>query len=176
MELRADARIPFPRDVVFAAYRDHMVDLLPYLPNVRSIEVSSRKEDGPVAQLVNLWQGGGEIPTAIRAVLGDSMLSWTDHATWNATTLRCDWRIETRAFADALRIAGYDSFLEDAPGKTRLEIRGSIEVDARRIRGVPGFLAGKVGRTLEDFLGSRIQANLVETSKGLTKYLEDHAS
>ena len=32
--------------------------------------------------------------------------------------------------------------------------------------------AGKVGRTMEDFLGSKIQANLVETSKGLTQYLE----
>ena len=41
MELRADARIPFPRDVVFAAYRDEMTGLLQYLPNVRRIEVKS---------------------------------------------------------------------------------------------------------------------------------------
>jgi hypothetical protein len=172
MDLRADARIPFPRNVVFAAYRDQITELLPYLPNVRSIEVQSRIEEAPLVQMVNVWHGGGDVPSAVRAVLGDSMLSWTDHATWNESTLRCDWRTETQAFAEALRCAGYDLFLEDGHDKTLLEIRGTIDVDAKKIRGVPGFLAGKVGRTIEDFLGGKIQANLVETAKGLTQYLE----
>jgi hypothetical protein len=172
MELRADARIPFPRDVVFAAYRDHLTELLPYLPNVRNVDVTSREEKGPIVQLVNEWQGGGEIPAAVRAVLGDSMLGWTDRATWNAQSLNCDWRSETRAFGDALHCAGHNEFLEDGPGRTLLQIRGTIEVDAKRLRGIPGFLAAKVGRTLEEFLRSRIQTNLVETAKGLTKYLE----
>jgi hypothetical protein len=173
MDLRADARIPFPRNTVFAAYRDEITELLPYLPNVRSIEVKSRTGESPLVQLVNVWHGGGDVPSAVRAVLGDSMLSWTDHATWNESTLRCDWRTETQAFAEALHCAGYDLFLEDGQGKTLLEIRGTIEVDAKKIRGVPGFLAGKVGRTIEDFLGGKIQANLIETAKGLTRYLEE---
>ncbi len=171
MELHADARIPFSPDVVFAAYRDDIAAVLPYLPNVRSIEVRSRRDDGPVAELVNEWRGGGEIPGAVRAVLSDSMLSWTDHATWNSSLLRCDWRTESGAFSDALRCSGYDLFLDDGSGKTLLEIRGKLEVDAKKIRGVPGFLAGKIGHAVEEFLGARIQANLVETAKGLTNYL-----
>jgi hypothetical protein len=173
MQLHSDARIPFPREVVFVAYRDDITKFLPYLPNVRRIEVKSRKEDGPVVELVNEWHGGGEIPAAVRAVLGDSMLAWTDYATWNADKVRCDWRSETHAFAEALRCAGCNAFLEDGPGKTLLQIRGMLEVDAKKIRGVPTFLAGKVGRTVEEFLGGKIQLNLVETAKGLTKYLED---
>jgi hypothetical protein len=174
MDLRADARIPFPRVAVFAAYRDRLTELLPYLPNVRRVDVRSREEKGPVVQLVNEWHGGGEIPAAVRAVIGDSMLGWTDRATWNADKLNCDWRSETRAFGDALQCAGHNEFLEDGPGKTLLQIRGTIEVDAKKLRGIPGFLAGKVSRTLEEFLGGRIQMNLVETAKGLTKYLEQH--
>jgi hypothetical protein len=172
MELRADARIPFPRTLVFAAYRDDIAELLPYLPNVRSIDVKSRKDDGAIAYLVNEWHGGGEIPTALRAVLADSMLSWTDYATWNTETFRCEWRTETHAFREALRCAGYDVFLDDGPGKTLLEIRGTLDVDAKKIRGIPWFLGSKVGRVFEEFLGTKIQANLVETAKGLTKYLE----
>ena len=172
MELRADARIPFPRDVVFAAYRDHLPELLPYLPNVRGVEVKSRDEKGPIVNLVNDWQGGGDIPAAVRAILGDSMLGWTDRATWNADTLGCDWKTETHAFGDALHCAGHNEFREDGPGRTLFLVRGTIAVDAKRLRGVPGFLAGKVGRTLEEFLGGRIQTNHVETAKGLTKYLE----
>jgi hypothetical protein len=172
MELRADAHIPFPRDVVFAAYRDDIDKVLAYLPNVRGIEVQSRKDAGPVAELVNVWHGGGEIPAAARAILSESMLSWTDHATWDSDKLRCDWRIETHALTEAVLCRGFNLFLEEGPGKTLMEIRGTMEIDAKKIRGVPGFLAGKVGRTVEEFLGGKIQPNLVETAKGLTAYLQ----
>jgi hypothetical protein len=172
MDLRADAHIPFPRDVVFAAYRDDIAKLLPYLPNVRGIEVQSRKDAGPVSELVSVWHGGGEIPAAARAVLSEAMLSWTDHASWDAQKLACDWRIETHAMREAVLCQGVNVFLEDGPGRTLLEIRGVLDIDAKKIRGVPGFLAGKVGRTVEEFLGGKIQPNLVETAKGVTKYLE----
>jgi hypothetical protein len=173
MELRADVHFAFPPQVVFLAFRDDMAKLLPYLPSVSSIEIASRKQNGPLVENVIEWRGGGGIPAPLRAVLVGSVLSWTDYATWNADELCCDWRTETHAFTETVRCGAHDRFLEDGPGKTLLEIRGTIEVDAKRIRGVPGFLAGKVGRTMEDFLGSRIQANLIETSKGLSKYLEE---
>jgi len=172
MELRSDARIPFPRDVVFAAYRDDIVKLLPYLPNVRRIEVKSRKDDGPRSDLVNIWHGGGEIPAAARAVLSESMLSWTDYATWFADQLACEWRIETHAFTEAVQCGGRNEFVEDGPGNTILQIRGKLEIDAKKIKGVPGFLAGKVGKIVEEFLVGKIQPNLVETVKGLEKYLQ----
>ena len=97
MDLRADARIPFPREIVFAVYRDDIVKVVPYMTNVQSIEVRSRKDDGPNVTFVNEWKGGGEIPAAARAVLSEAMLSWTDYATWNSDALTCDWRIETHA-------------------------------------------------------------------------------
>ncbi len=172
MELRADAHIPFPRDVVFAAYRDDITKVLDYLPNVRRIDVQSRVDDGPISKHVNIWHGGGEIPAAARAVLSESVLSWTDYATWDGLRFTCQWRIETHAFTEAVLCGGLNTFLEDGPGKTLLEIRGKMEIDAKKIRGVPGFLAAKVGRTVEEFLSGKIQPNLVETARGLGKYLE----
>jgi hypothetical protein len=175
MELHADALIPFPRNVVFATYRDDIPKLLRFLPNVRSIEVKSRKDDGPVVQIVNEWRGGGEIPAAARAVLSEAMMSWTDYATWDAEKLRCEWRTETHAMTEAVDCKGYNVFLEEGPGKTLVQIRGKLEIDGKKIRGVPGFLAGKVGRTVEEFLGGKIGPNLVETAKGVTLYLEEKA-
>jgi hypothetical protein len=172
MEIVADARIPFPREIVFAAYRDEITDLLPYLPNVRSIEVKSRKEEGGVIEFVNEWRGGGDIPGAIRAVLSESVLAWTDYAAWHADDMRCEWRTETHAFTDAVTCKGINRFLVDGDARTLLEIRGNLEIDAKKIRGVPSFMAGKVGRMVEEFLVNKIQANLVETAKGLAKYLE----
>jgi hypothetical protein len=39
MKIEADARIAFPRDVAFRAYRDELPALVPHLPNVSAIEV-----------------------------------------------------------------------------------------------------------------------------------------
>jgi hypothetical protein len=173
MEIRADARIPFSREIVFAAYRDEIKDLLPYLPNVRGIDVKSRKDNGPIAEFVNEWKGGGDVPGALRAVLSESVLSWTDYATWNADDLVCDWRTETHAFTDAILCRGRNTFIDDGVDRTLLEIRGNLDIDPKKIRGVPGFLAGKVAKSIEEFLVGKIQSNLVETAKGLSKYLEE---
>lgn len=174
MDLAADAKLPFPRPVVYAAYRDKLVDLLEYLPNVRSIEIKSRKDDGEIVVFENVWHGGGEIPAAARAILSEAMLSWTDHARWNQAAWTCEWRIETHAFNEAVTCQGVNTFTEE-DGGTTLKIRGALTIDAKKIRGVPSLLAGKVGRTVEDFLGSKIRPNLVEVSEGLRKYLDAHA-
>jgi hypothetical protein len=172
MEIVADAKIPFAREAVFAAYRDDISKLLPYLPNVRSIEVKSRREEGAVIELENEWHGGGEVPSAVRAFLSESALAWTDHARWDASTFRCAWRTETRAFQGAVRSGGENAFYEQGPGETRIEFRGSLDVDAKKIRGVPGFLASTVGKGFEEFLVARVKANLVETARAVAKYLE----
>jgi hypothetical protein len=175
MEIHCDAHIPFPRDVVFKAYRDDITKLLPYLPNVRNIEVKSRKDDGTRSELVMVWHGGGEIPGAFRAVLSESMLSWTDYATWDSQALRCEWRTETHALTEAVQSRGANLFVEDGPGKTVLQMRGTFDIDPKKIRGVPGFLATKIGKAVEDFLGGKIEPNLLETAKGLTRYLQERS-
>jgi hypothetical protein len=172
MDIHLDVRIPFPREVVFTTYRDDMAKLVPFLPNVRSIEVKSREEDGPRTKTVLIWKGGGEIPGALRAVLSEAMLAWTDYATWDSQAFRCDWRTETHALTEAVHSQGANVFVEDGPGKTILQMRGKFEVDAKKIRGVPGFLAGKVSKAAEDFLGGKIEPNVLETAKGVAQYLE----
>ena len=171
MDLTADANLPFPRDVVFSAYRDKLLDLVDFLPNIRRIEVKSRKDEGGIVSLVNEWHGGGEIPAAARVVLAESMLSWTDYAEWNSDSFTCKWRIETHSFKDAIDCHGENRFV-DVDGKTRLEIRGTLTIDAKKVKGVPKLLSKSVSKTVEDFLLKKITPNLIEVSDGLRRYLE----
>ena len=172
MELRADLTLPYPRDVVFRVYRDKTPELLPYLPNVREIKVESRKEDGALVKMVNVWKGGGEIPAAARAFLSEAMLSWDDYARWDEAKWSCGWRIKTRSFTEAVRCEGENRFVALEDGGTRLEIRGSLSIDGSKVSGVPRFLAGKVAATVEAFLAEKIRPNLVETASSLRKHLE----
>jgi hypothetical protein len=170
MNLAADANLPFPRAVVFAAYRDHLLDVLPYLPNVRAIEPVSRVDQGRTAEIVSVWHGGGDIPAAARSVLSEKMLSWTDYARWDEAAFTCDWRIETKAFREAVVCHGQNVFLEHGDG-THLQIRGTLVIDAAKVRGVPRIFASRVSRVAERVLASKIEPNLAEMGRGLVQFL-----
>lgn len=173
MELRAEAIIEQDRDTVFRVYRDELKDLLPYLPNVRGIEVKSRKVDGPVVEYVNVWHGGGDIPAAVRAVLSESVLSWTDHARWDETDFSCQWRSEAHSFTEAVDSRGRNTFVALGPGRMAIRIDGRIDVDAAKIPGIPRLVAGKVGKLIEGFLIKQVQDNLQEVARGVGRYLRE---
>lgn len=174
MDIRADVTLPFPRDRVFTAYRDRLSELTEYLPNIRRIQVVSREEAGDEVRLVNEWTGGGDIPKAALAVLKESMLRWTDHATWKSSVYSVEWRTEVGAFPGVVKSSGLNRFVEVGDG-TRLEIRGSLVCDAAKLPGVPRLLSGGINPVVEKFLVGQVQVNLVEVAKGVGKLLERDA-
>jgi hypothetical protein len=174
MDLRAEAILEGSREDVFRVYRDKMVDLVPYLPNIRGIEVKSRKDEGPKTELVNVWHGGGEIPATIRNLLSDGALSWTDYAVWDEPSLTCDWRSESHAFREAVDSRGHDDFVALGPNRTAIRITGRIVVDATKVPKVPRLLAGTLGKAIEAFLVKQIQDNLKEVARGVERYLKEH--
>lgn len=174
MDLSAEASINQPRDVVFRVYRDELVNLLPYLPNVRDIEVKSREVQGDRVSMVNVWHGGGDIPAAVRKFLSDSMLSWTDYAEWNESDHSCAWRSESHSFKDAVHSQGRNVFLESGAGASIIRIGGRIDVDATKIKGVPRLLAGGIGPVIERFLVKQVQDNLQEVARGVDRYVREN--
>jgi hypothetical protein len=174
MKLQLTTEIPFPRASVFDAYRDHLFDLVPYLPNIRAIDVKSRSEEGPKIKLVNHWRGGADIPAAIRSVLSDSLLEWDDYATWDAPTFTVQWKTVVLAFREALKAEGINRFDEVGPNNTRFTLDGVVEVDSARLPGVARLLGRVVGPALEAFLVATIRPNVLAISKGVERYLREH--
>jgi hypothetical protein len=176
MEIKTDVTLPYPRERVFATYRDRLEELLVYLPNIRKLSIRSREDRGEEVLLVNEWTGGGEIPAVARSFLRESMLSWTDHATWKKATFLCDWRTEVHAFPGALLSSGFNRFVEvglaGAPGGgTRIEFRGALTCDASRVPGVPKLLARSINGTVEKVFVGKIGENLVGVGEGIGKLL-----
>ena len=172
MKIETTAEIAFPRNIVFATYRDHLVELVPYLANVREITITSRVEAGDLVKFVNLWKGGGEIPAVVRKFLSAELLQWDDLATWNASDFTCDWQTIVPSFKDAVDARGHNTFIERRPGVTTLTISGNLKVDAAKVKGVPRILAGTVGPAIEAFLVATIKPNLVAVARGVEKFLK----
>lgn len=173
MLISAKAHVPFPRTLVYQTYRDKLLDLVPYMPNVRQIEIKSRQHEGDLIHFVNEWHGGGEIPHAARALLSEELLSWTDRATWNDAKFTTNWRIETHAFTEAVFCAGKNRFLE-AEGGTVIESLGELTIDPKKIKGMLPMLTGMVAQLVEEVLSKRIEPNLLQMSEGVQRYLEEH--
>ena len=171
MIISADTYIPFPRPLVYATYRDRLLELVSYLPDVQSIEVKSCVEENGLIHFVNEWHGGGEIPVVARAIISEAMLSWTDFATWNESEFTTMWRIKTHAFTEAVHCAGKNRFM-DKNGGTLIESRGELTIDTKQLKNVPQLLVSPVARTVEDFLSKKIEPNLQQVGKGVRLYLE----
>ena len=174
MLICANTQIPFPRSLVYATYQDKLVELVPYMPSVRDIEVKSRSEVGSNICTVNDWHGGSEIPAAARVILSEDMLSWTEYNTWNQALFTVEWHIETHAFTKAVKCSGKNCFLSDG-NTTIIESRGELAIDPKQINGVPFFLRSTIANVVEDFLGKNIQPNLLAMSAGVRQYLEQNA-
>lgn len=172
MRIEADSIVPFARARTYAAYRDEMDQFVRYLPNIQGIDVEERTEADGVVRLRNTWHGGGEMPAALRAVVKAEMFSWTDYATWISSDWLCEWRLETHSLSEAVRCDGTTRFVELAGDRTRLEIRGELSIDLSRLRAVPSFLAGSLGRKVEQFLVRQVTPNLTGVGDALTKHLE----
>ena len=173
MKIETTAEIAFPRDIVFSTYRDHLVDMVPYLANVRGITITSRADEGAITKFVNRWKGGGEIPSVVRKFVSEDLLQWDDLATWNATDFTCQWQTVVPSFKDAVDARGHNTFIEKRPGVTTLTILGDLKVDAKKVKGVPSLLAGTVGPAIEAFLVAAIKPNLVSVAKGVEQYLKN---
>lgn len=179
MKIEADAKIAFPRTLVFSTYRDKLAELVPHLPNVRSIQVKESEEtpggQAGVTRKLNLWRAEGDVPKVAQAVIKPEMLAWDDHALWNQNDWTCEWRVEPHFFKENIRCRGKNQFIEQGDS-TVLQIRGQLDIDLKGVKGVPSFLAGTVAPVIEKFIVALLTPNLTSVSKGLEAYLKQQKS
>jgi hypothetical protein len=171
IEISVDSQVSFSRDLVYATYQDKLMELSPDLPNVRSLHLKSRHETDRQVQLVLEWHGGGDIPSAARALLSEELFTWTEYDVWDNNEFTVDWRIETHAYQEAVFCAGKNRFL-DRGNCTLVESRAEVRIDLSAIHGVSPFLRGQLVHWVEGLLAKKIEPNLVQMGQSVQKYLE----
>ncbi|AFY79753.1 MAG: hypothetical protein IGR93_14790 [Hydrococcus sp. C42_A2020_068] len=171
IEISVDSQVSFSRPLVYSTYRDKLVELGPYLPNVRSLQLKSRQETERQVRLVLEWHGGGDIPAAARTLLSEKLFAWTEYDVWDNNEFTVDWRIETHAYREAVFCAGKNRFL-DRGNYTLVESRAEVRIDLSAIDGIPPFWLGRLVNLVEELLSKKIEPNLVRMGQNVQKYLE----
>lgn len=171
MQFQSQSSIAHDRDMVFFAYRDKLPELVPYLDDISAIDVVSRKEEGGDQHIHNLWRADQDIPAFARAFVKKEMLCWDDFAVWHESEKKCSWVIKTHAFSGAVTCKGTNTFYEDGNGKTKVVLNGTLEIDLKKVRGVPRFLSKSLGPKLEKFIVNLITPNLEKVNSSIGAYL-----
>ncbi len=171
MLINASVYLPFPRSLVYATYRDNLLDLVGQMHNVKSVKLKSRQEQGAVVQQTYVWHGKSDIPGMMQAFISQDLLTWDDFATWKNDEFVTDWRIQPHAFSEAIVWTGQDRYLESGNG-TKIESKGELRIDPHRLQGVPSFFSGQVSHIAEEVLAKQAEPNFLEMSRCVKAYLE----
>lgn len=172
-KISTNDKVDYPREKVFETFREDLEELVPYLPDIKSIEQTKYERiDDTTVKVVRVWSAKDEdVPSLAQKFIKPEMLKWTDTAIWHQDTWTCDWSMEVGFLPDAISAEGTNRYI-DRDGATAIEISGDLEVDGKHIPGVPRLLAGKVGSAVEKFVVKLITPNLTDVNRGLEKYLE----
>jgi hypothetical protein len=164
--------LPHPVGRVYQTLRDKLVDLVPYLPDVKSIECISREDlpDGRT-KMVNHWHAEDKIPAALKSFIKPEQLGWIDHAEWDAKSFSVNWRLEMMFFKEYVDVHGHNTFTEEN-GKTTFTLRGELNLDLAKHPMVPRLLARTITGQVEKLVLALVKPNLVKVNRGVEKHLE----
>lgn len=172
MDISVQTTVPYPRDQVFDTMRDKLPELAAYLPNVDSITVQRRDEQGATIALDNLWKAARtEVPAVARPFVDKDKLTWLDKARWADGA--CDWVIEVGMFPDRVNCVGRTTFHDTGNGHTEVHIKGVLEISLKGM--LPGLIARRAGPKIEAFVIKLIQPNFQKTAEAVRRYLDDNA-
>jgi hypothetical protein len=165
--------VPMPAQEVFLLIRDEMPKLVPFLHDIDRIEVASRREEGDVVHLLNVWYASSErVPGALKKFLKPEFFSWKDHASWTGATRSATWRLEPRAGASIFECSGTTGIEDAGSGTSRITMDIHLEVHPDKVPGIPGFIGRSLRGEVEEFVSKMLTPNMRNLAASVRKYAE----
>lgn len=164
-------KVPYPLDDVFTTMRDKLVDLVPFLPDVKNIELVERKdlENGNV-KIVNNWYAEDNIPKALKSLIKAEQLGWVDYAEWDTEKKKVYWNLEMMFFKEYVTVKGENTFTGDDK-TTTITLSGDLSLDLAKHPMVPKLLAKSITKQVEKVVLALVKPNLVKVNRGIEKHL-----
>ncbi len=151
--------VKHPLDTVWVTMRDHMPSLVGSLSEIEEIRETGREVLGEsVVRVVNEWRARLKLPAGLDRLVSADMLSWVDHAEWDASLGVCRWRVVPHAFRGELISNGETRFEPVANvSATRVEFSGSITIQPRTTFLTQALDARAVQQTISSLIPRNFQ-------------------
>jgi hypothetical protein len=179
MHFEKTSKISHPASAVLDTMIERMEAIVPFLPNIESIETQKKQKlrDGRV-RIERRWQGTSDsAPAAVRPFLSRDLMAWIDRALWTPADYKVEWAHSTcsSGVARLYGCSGVNFFgpdPDDPENATRIRITGDLTVYPDQLPGVPGFIASRLAPQVEKFIIELIAPNLTDVASGLQRYLD----
>ena len=166
-------QVKYPLDVVFSTMRDQLVNLVPHLPDIASIEETEREDSGDGRiRLINHWRGENRVPKVFQKFIKPDQIGWIDRAQWDDAKKIVRWTLEPQFFTNYVDVKGENFFTGDNT-QTTIKLTGELIVDLSKHPKVPRLLAKSLGGQVEKFVLALVKPNLVKVNRGLEAYLAE---
>lgn len=163
-----------PKKVLFDTLRDSQVELNAKLPNIKESSIVSRESmDDGIVRLSSEVQGIANIPIFLKKAVNEEKIKWYVHQDWDYAKSRCDYSIEAHHFKDNVDITGTWIFNEIEEGRTELEIRNRIRIDAKGVKGVPAPMTGMVSNFVEQILYGMARPSLIRICANVEEMIKE---
>jgi hypothetical protein len=164
--------IQAPLQDVFSLVRDQLPSVVPYLPNIKKIEVIERREDSVKDQVLitNHWFANIDIPPVAKSFIKEELFSWKDEAIWHNKDFFVEYTLISFWAKDLYTAKGKNIFTPLAQGFTELKVTCEVTIHANKVPGVPAFLVNKILPTLSPMIENVLRPNLSGLGKGLNSF------
>ena len=158
-----------PREKVWLAYRDRLVEIGQSMPAVENISVIEREEKGQKVHLENCWKITGNLPKSVRKFMPDNLLTYTDKAIWDEKKMICYYE-EEPADGSGLYLCKGQNIFEKDKENTVLTIDLELTINVKKMVGIPRLLFNTIISKIEKFISKEVAKNLVATAKLVVEF------
>ena len=171
MEFKVVDKVPFALEDVYTTMRDKLVDLVPFLPDIKKIELVERQElDNGKVKIINNWYAEDKIPKAVKSLIKTDQIGWVDYAEWDDSTKTVSWNLEMMFFKDYVTVKGTNTFTGDE-NSTTVTLKGDLSLDLAKHPMIPKLLAKSITKQVEKVVLALVKPNLVKVNRGIEKHL-----
>ena len=162
-----------PLEEVYELVKNDLDKLVPYLPNIRKIEIKEKTQTEQGIHIVNYWYAIADMPSLLQKFLKPEIFSWKDIADWNDEYKKVDYTLQSFLANDLFDAIGTNTFTAVSDTQTQLHLKCEVKIYPDKVPGVPRLLAKKVTPLVEGLIEKILTPNLTSLGKGLNKYFEN---
>lgn len=170
MEFEITDVIAYPLAVVFPTFRDKVVEMSAFYPNIETVRIERREAKGDEIHQVATWLAKAQLPGPFEKLVPPTSRRWRDDAVWHNAEHYVSWRIEPAMFAEATTLSGETRF-SGSSEVTRVTMKGRLDIDPRKIKGVPAIVAKRLVPMIEKFVSATIKKNFTTGNRHTENYL-----
>ena len=164
--------VDFPLKDTWLVFRNEMLNLIDYLPNIRKIVELERVEGKGKVEVTMQWYAKATLPGAAGKLIPQSVLTWVDKATWTDKEHVVEYELTLPELTNAVKVVGRNTFEKDGK-RTKVTLTGDIQTEISKIKIAPKLVLRAVIPVVEVFAVKMTKPNLMELNRGIEKYLAE---